>query len=539
MKKEEKIIITAAAIVIAVYIIYGLFCLELPSYLPDENWAIQIIRSWRYAHEMNDPSQPREISPFYYAFYHATPLNQLPGILQVSFNVLLQWAGASENNSIRIASFVYSALMLVLTYLLARQFRLSKMAALLAVIILICTPEFFTQLHSNRPEILLGCCLLLFVLLLKKILELKEGRRRKIKLSLLALFSWLPAIIIHPSGMLIPPVIGIIYLLAVRKKIVTVETLLLSVFFLPGCTLYLYVFANIGAHAEMLGGGNYYNTQGPPILKGINHLIKVPLIFYNRLSSFNFLSRPLSLVVLLSGLSAILFSIKRKTELSAAMYFIIPCIVVSMFVLLLLSGSLGKYNVIMFPFLVISIVSALFYFSEKYNQRRILLPACFIFLLLMLATNFYGMKAQAEYMRNYKTLLAQVRQSIPENVPVLGWNFYSPAFPHQQLYHNSWMNEDAGVKGISFEQAVHAIHAKYIIVDDSFIGRAVGGGRSKTWMDDMMNYLATQCTLEKTFTTYYKLGSRVPDPQRYPDDWKYSGLKKGFLQKVCIYKVKG
>ncbi|HKR05712.1 MAG TPA: hypothetical protein VJY62_13845, partial [Bacteroidia bacterium] len=257
-----------------------MFFLNIPSVRPDENWGIVRMRGLINDHYMHDSSLPKEVSPWFHAMFNATPLNQLVFILPTGVKALIQIIkGGNENHTLRIASFLFSLCLLCSTYILSRNFNLSKPASLLAVIVLIITPDFFNQLHVNRPEILLTAGFIFLIMMLKISLEQKEGVKKNIMLYSTMLISWIPSIIIHPSGMIIPPVLGAIYLCFNYKSIFSLKSVITFLFFIPGFILYLYVYLSIPKCAALLGGGNYFNVQGPPILtKKLNYFLALPLV---------------------------------------------------------------------------------------------------------------------------------------------------------------------------------------------------------------------------------------------------------------------
>lgn len=217
---------------------------------------------------------------------------------------------------------------------------------------------------------------------------------------------------------------------------------------------------------------------------------------------------------------------------------VLTAIICSLLIAFLLSGSYGAYNIIILPFLAV----AAGYWIERllFQKAAGVKPAAVVLFCIFITgvffSNAFGAKKEMTYISALKKLKSDVRNEIPPDAPVLGSILYYTTFKDQPFYHIAWFDK-AGIPGQSFEQGIKVLKVKYIIVDDILLGKAIAAKRESNWIPDMINFLETKCTLENTFSSNYKVGNRVANPDLYPAFWKYPALKRGLLQKVCIYKV--
>ncbi|MBK6990150.1 MAG: hypothetical protein IPH33_18975 [Bacteroidetes bacterium] len=71
-------------------------------------------------------------------------------------------------------------LAILFTYLVARQFLLDKWYSLLAVAILIAIPDFFSQIHRERSEVMICACLMAGIYFFNKIMKIPDEKEDSI-----------------------------------------------------------------------------------------------------------------------------------------------------------------------------------------------------------------------------------------------------------------------------------------------------------------------------------------------------------------------
>jgi len=539
MSQAKKIVFYTAVFIFFCYIIFGIFFLQYPGITADDNWEISRFRNLIHFHRIDEPLFKKETSPFMAVYFNATPANQLIGLFKTgAFALTYLLTPLSEHLALHFTSFLWSLLLCGAVYMLAIEFKLSKFSAWLSVIILIISPEFLLQIHRSRVELALALSFVIYIILLLRTLKIENQAKQRIYLVIIGLTSWIPAICLHPTGMFLPGSLGIIYLFLNRKKIFSLNTVLLGISFLPGLLLYSYIYFSISAKAQELGGGNYFDVQGPPVFEQpfYKFIFKVPFLFYNNFAAFNSLSKLISFGIFVFFLVTIVVIYKKKHSLVHFYPVILPAVISSVMIAYFLSGSYGPFNIIIFPFIAICIAFILNQMIENKNalSKSVLIS---VMLVLTFSTNFYGLGIHKVYNENYKKLEAELRHSIPGNVPVLGSTMHYTTFENQPYYHFTWFGVDAGIPGQSFQQAIEALNVKYIIVDDIFMAKAVTSNRGTQWLNDLISYLDNKCTLIDTFKTYYYIGGRIWHPKRFPESWRYDAMETRFLQKVLVYKV--
>jgi hypothetical protein len=540
MSRAKKIIFYTSLLIFLAYIIFGVFFLQYPGITADDNWEISRFRNLIQLHRIDEPLFKKETSPFMAMYFNATPANQLIGLFKTgAFALVWKLSPLNEHDALHFTSFLWSILLCISVYLLAREFRLPKFTARLSIIVLIIAPEFLLQVHRSRVELVLALSFAVYVILLLRTLCIENETKKRIYLILIGLTSWIPAICLHPTGMFLPGALGIIYLVLNRKKIFSANTFLLGISFLPGFFLYSFVYFSISSKAELMGGGNYFNVQGPPVLEQpfYKFIFKVPILFYKNFASFNFLSKPVSLFLFLIFLAGTWLIYKKKQTLVQFYPVILPGFITALTIAYFLSGSYAPFNIIIFPFIAIVIAFMINDFIESKRgaiTKSVLISGA---LILVFTTNFYGLSLHKKYNAAYIQLQAELREAIPPGVPILGSTLHYTTFENQPYYHVSWFGEDMGIPDQSFEEGVVALNVKYIIVDDIFMAKAVASNRGNEWFSGLTNYLNEKCTLLDTIRTNYYVGGRIWKPELFPESWRYKGMKRNFLQKVCIYKV--
>lgn len=525
--------------VILGYLAFGICFASVPFVKPDDIW--EIARAIYYADNLKqaEPLLPEVVSPYFAHIFDGSALGQgFMWLKTASMALSVRLLPHQEILALRMAMFCWSMVLCLTTYGLARAMNFDKDVALLSVMWLIVVPEFFTQIHSSRTELMLTACYCIVLILFLKCQHL-TGLRAKLFTAALGLLTWAPAILVHPSGLYIPAAIFFLYLLLHRDSIFTLRTAILTCMVVLGAVLYLAILLAPAQSAAITGGGNFLVQQGPPILtRNLWHFVKTPLHFYQKLSEWSVLSKPVSLVWLLLAAFAFWKLFFHPGGASAMMgKTIVVAGLVPIAVLYLFSGSYGQFNVTVFP--VASVVlgrysaSVLLESGLKSVSVRLQLAALS---LLMLFSNLAVIPSMNSYARNFRDLQSELRRSIPNNASVVGTALHYLNFKNQSYASSSWLYENIGRPDQSFADGIRALRASHIIVDDHFLGMAIRG-REKDWVNEMMAFLSTECTIIRTISTDLYLKGHVLAPVRYPASWRYPQMEVDRLRKIEIYRV--
>ena len=527
---SEKSVIVALFIL---FLTYGLFLPHYPVVNADELWETSRGYYLKTEHRPGEPLLPASVAPFYSSIGNLGWKSWC--ILTVktgTFAAMMTILPVDELSAMRYGTFLWSLILLFMTYILARRMKLSKWPALMTVAIVMFIPDFFAQIHRERSEILIGACLLIGLWMFLNALEAENRKQRLLWWTVTGIYSWLPALLIHPSAILIPASVGVLYLILERKNIISFNTILLGIGLAGGAVFFLFIMNAMKEYAIAAGGGNYFQYQGPPILtKGVKYFIGLPYGFYNRFISVNLFSRPISFLVYVAAFILITKQWLKKDEILEQRSFVVIGItlLVSLGILYFLSGSFGNYNVIIAPFVAILLVS---YFQKRTELK--LLPVTLM--LILIASNVPGFTSDGAYAKEYTRMTSRVREKIDRQSPVLGLALYYNPFKDQAYYSNSWFNPYGGRIEQSFEQACDTLKVKYIIVDDAFVSRALLD-RGRAWTDSMFMTLQNRGEVIDSFHANYFVGNRVPSPDFFPDYWQYPGQEKLFIHQVKIYKL--
>ncbi len=525
--------------VILGYLVFGIWFAGVPFVKPDDIWEIARAKYYAENLKQGEPLLPEVVSPYFAHMFDGSPLGQAFMWLKTSSIALfIRLLPDQEILALRMAMFCWSLILCLTTYGLARAMSFDKDVALLGVMWLIVAPEFFTQIHSSRTEIMLTACYCIVLLLFFKCQHLK-GLRATLLTAALGLLTWVPAILVHPSGLYIPAAILSLYLLLHRESIFTLRTAILGCMVVFGAIFYLAILLAPAQNAAMTGGGNFLVQQGPPILtRDLWHFVKTPLHFYQKLSEWSVLSRPISIVWLLLAVFAFWKLFIQSGGVSAMTgKTIVVAGLVPMVVLYLFSGSTGPYNVTLFPLAatVIGRFSSLIMSKDNAKStltRYIILTTSLLFFF----SNFWGLPSLAGHARNFEELQTEVRHFIPKDAIVVGTAYYYLAFKHQSYFTCSWLYKNIGRPNQSFAEAIRSLGVTHIIADDHFLGMAVRG-REKDWVDEMMMFLSTECTMRRTLSVDLYLKGHVLAPARYPASWRYPQMEVDRLRKIEIYQV--
>lgn len=540
--KIPAVLLVTCLLVIILYLVFGLFFLNIPYVVPDEGWIISRAHFLAEHHRMGDPLFPMEFSPFFEAFFKAAPGSQLLGILSVAIQaVYVTLLPFNDIYSLRLASFTWSLIACGVTYMVARKIGLEKGIAFLAVTLTIAAPIFFSQIHTERPEIIVTAFYMLSIYFMFRILEMEAGWTKNISLFLAGLCSWLIVVMVHPNAVGIPVSIGGIYLVRNYKRIFKPDVLILGFGLVLGMLYFYYLMQAPAIISKLNGGGNLMDIQGPPIVeKGIRSVLALPLTFYKKLSGYNGVTRPVSLVFFLLSCISFYFLYRRKkqTIIYSRLDIIATAIVLPSVILMLFSGSNGKFLVTVFPLCAIIIAMAVGeQLQNAINFKRTHLYLLCTGIIVLFAFNFYGMKKQAGYFAGYLDARKEIREAIPDHsAVVMGANLYSIDFISQPYYSFSGLNPYIGKPKQAFSEAVASVKADYLIVEDFSVFR-LSSFRDKEWMDEMFSFLQTGCTQVKELHPENYVGFLVGEPGPFPVQWVNEKAKKNFVTMIRIYKV--
>lgn len=540
--KIPTLLLVTCLLVIIMYLVFGLFFLNIPYVVPDEGWIISRAHFLAEHHRMGDPLFPMEFSPFFDAFFKAAPGSQLLGILSVAIQaVYVTLLPFNDIYSLRLASFTWSLIACGFTYMVARKIGLEKGIAFLAVTLSIAVPIFFSQIHTERPEIIVTAFYMLSIYSMFRILEMETGWKKNLALFLAGLGSWLIVVMVHPNAVGIPVSIGGIYLVRNYKRIFKPDVLILGFGLVLGMLYFYYLMQAPAIISKLNGGGNLMDIQGPPIVeKGIRSVLALPLTFYKKLSGYNGVTRPVSLIFFLISCISFFFLYRKKkqTVIYSRLDIIATAIVLPSIILMLFSGSNGKFLVTVFPLCAIIIAMAVGeQLQSSINFRRTHLYVLCTGIIVLFAFNFYGMKKQAGYFAGYLDARKEIREAIPDHsAVVMGANLYSIDFIAQPYYSFSGLNPYIGKPKQAFSEAVASVKADYLIVEDFSVFR-LSSFRDKEWMDEMFSFLQTGCTLVKELHPENYVGFLVGEPGPFPGQWVNENARKNFITMIRIYKV--
>lgn len=527
--------------VLLLFCVYGFFFPRLPVVNADELWETSRGYYMKTMHKPGEPLLPESVAPFYSSIGNMGWKSWC--ILSVktgTFAAMMYLLPVDELTAMRYGMFLWSLIACLFTFLVAKQFSLDKWHALLAIAILVAIPDFFAQIHRERSEIMICACLMMGVYFFNRLRNVEAGNRRVLGYFVLGILSWMPSLLIHPSAIVIPGVLGLCYLIFNWKTIFTAQTILFGVGLLLGAGFFLYIMNEMKEFAIAAGGGNYFLYQGPPMLvKGWKYVISIPYAFYNKFFVSNLISRPLSFAIFIGSFILIFLQLRNKIKIIASkenFILIGISIFLTLVILYLLSGSFGNFNVIVAPF--VAIVLAMYIknsVSNNWIQKRTTVLS--ILLLTVFTSNAISIRQDIIMANEYSRITSHVREKIDSHSTVLGLALYYNPFKDQPFYSNSWFNPYGGRIEQSFANAVKVLGVKYVIVDDAFVGRALLD-RGNDWTNDMFAYLKSNGTVVDEIPAHYFVGNRVPDPSFYTADWKFPEQQKRYINKIQIIELK-
>lgn len=537
----KAVVKNAIITVLLLFCVYGFFFPQLPVVNADELWETSRGYYMKTMHKPGEPLLPESVAPFYSSIGNMGWKSWC--ILSVktgTFAAMMMLLPVDELTAMRYGMFLWSLIACVFTFLVARQFSLNKWYALLAVAILIAIPDFFSQIHRERSEIMIGACLMMGIYFFNRIMAITNENKKTISLFILGVFSWMPSLLIHPSAIVLPGVIGLVYLIYHREKLFTIQFFIYGAGLFIGACFFLYIMNEMKEFAIAAGGGNYFQYQGPPVIvKGWKYVIAIPYAFYNKFFVANVFSRPVSFLIFVSAFILFVLQLLGKLKLVEVKNdFILIGIAIglSLTMLYLLSGSFGSFNVIVAPFIAILLSMYLSRRSEGVSAGKKTSLIAVAMLLLVFCSNAVGINKDVMMAREYKRITNHVRQKIDDRSAVLGLALYYNPFKDQPYYSNSWFNPYGGRPEQSFAEAVKSLGVKYVIIDDAFVGRALLD-RGRPWTDSMFVFLKTNGEVVDEIEANYFVGNRVPAPEFYSADWRFDGQKKAYIRKVQVIKI--
>lgn len=530
-------------IILIAYAAFGIFCLDVPYVRPDEAWISSRINYLIQHHRLGDPLFPVELSPFFSSIFNAVPGSQFLGLIRYCSQALFIAAlPLHEVYALRMSSFAWSVVLAMLTFAYARRAGCDKQTALLAATCLILVPEFFSQLHSERPEIIVAAAYVAGLMLFMKCFDMEEGWKKSMAYFLCGIYGWVMVIMIHGNAVVIPVTFGTLYFIRSYKRLFTVNTLLIGISFVIGFLAYYYLLHAPKVYSGLNeGGGGVMESQAPPIIsKGIKSIFILPYAFYKKLAGYNPYAKPASMVFFLSACASFIF-LFRKKQAPGSFHRLLPTglsVLVPAVILLLFSGSNGKFLIILFPLCAVLLAAGIHVMSDA---RKKFFPVAALVLAVIFLTNFKGLARQSGYTKEYFRVLYEVGKTLTDRRSVIiGSNYYYFNFKNQPYYSVGALGSKAGKPGYSFEQAVHAVHARYLILDDFAIHR-IYEDRGKAWTDSMFTFLDNHCEVIREISANNYVGFITGDPRlpsAYPQQWRYPEQKLYYITRIRIYSVR-
>lgn len=539
--RMERLLKNTSIFIILTFLVYGIFLPQLPTISSDELWETSRAYYLKTEHKPGDPLSPESVAPYYSAAGKLGWKSWCIFTLKTgTFASMMYILPVDPVYAMRYGMFLWSLLACVFTFLIARALNLNKWYSLLCVAFLVALPEFFSQVHRERSEIMICASLLGFVYFFINTMKSSSGNIHLFKLIVLGFTSWLPSILIHPSGIIVPVVIGVLYLYFEREGLFTVKTVLIGFSLLIGFLFFIEIMNSMKQYGIEAGGGNYFLVKGPPvIIKGWKYIVTLPITFYKKFYAANFLSRPVSFMIYSVAIILItLQTFNKKIIIQETLDFVVIAVsaMVSLFILYLFSGSYGNYNVIAAPFFMILFVKYIERNSKLAIPTRRFSVITSVALLIVFSVNGLSLGRDFKMAKEYSFLKSRVRKKIPQNVNVLGSAIYYDSFKTQNYYSNSWFDPNSGKAGQSFKDAVQVLNVKYIIVDDAFVSRAFSD-RGEQWTDSMLSYLELNSQVVDEFDANYFINNPVTSVSSLPKEWCYQNQVEGYIHKVKVYKL--
>lgn len=528
----ERWLVVVSLALFAAYVVYAIVFLHTPVVNNDEVWMLSrgeyVLRHGHVA----EPTMSAEVAPFFSNLFRAGIVGPVSGIIY--YGTLALGHALNPTDPVvgyRLLMLAWAILAIVTTYAVARQLGLDRSTSLFALGWLAALPEMLAQAHTERFEVMLTAGILLGVLLLLKGLKSTSRAQRNLWLSAAALYAWVPAIFIHYSGICLPPIIVVLYVVMERRRAISVEAVVLALLLVPGT----YLFAELLLAPSKLAGGVFSSGYiGPPILtRGWWHFAKTPLHLFERLQPINASTRYVSASWFILSAVAAAYAWHRGDRARV----IVPLTVaVTMTItLVLVSGSTGPYVVMIAPWsaLLLAVATrAVLDRSASRDRLQLVLAAAMV---LAFSSSLYATEFYAEQHRVFQRLQADVARAIPAGRSVLAQPLYYFALRDRPFTSSVWVSAFSGRPEQSFKEAVTISGSEYIVADDMMMCMALKGARDSVWMNDMMRFFERDCELVGEIRThYFNQVTRVAPGLKYPAPW--ADVDPGFIQRVRIYR---
>ncbi|MEO5571583.1 MAG: phospholipid carrier-dependent glycosyltransferase [Bacteroidia bacterium] len=538
--KNYKLLFVFSIFVVVAYFIFGIFFLNIPPVKADELWEISRAHFLLKYHHQGDPLLPKELSPYMTSLFNATSGSKYQGIVKTASQAFfIAWVPIDDIYAFRLTAFAWSLLVCFLTYQVAIKTGLNKAMALFAAILLIITPEFFSHLHSQRPEIMITAAYLAGLLFFIYIIEMENSWKKTILLFFSGIYTGLTTITLHPNAIVIPATFGCLYLLREYKNIFSLNTLFFGISMLAGI-FYLYYLQHAPAVISVAaGGGNLLQGSGPPILRrGIKVIISLPLIFYKKFTPSSVFARPFSLLFFLASCISFYYLFKKKKNSPVYKYIdiLFIAIVVPLIVLPLLSSSNGFYNIFVLPLCAVLIAAAIYELSLTISEKSKLVHILTAILCIIFLSDFSGIQKQNENSKEFQRIRKELKSVVTNrNSTIMGSGLYYLDFKDQHYYSASGLNPRIGRPSQSFEEAVYAVRANYLIIDRAFIHNMYRE-RGKNWTDSMFFFINNKCDLVSAINDN-KWAHISKEPNYFPAQLSDEIKKNTFLNKINVYRV--
>lgn len=522
-----------SACLLIAFIAFGISLDTVPFVSTDEPWIAS-----RAEHLVNhgflaDPILPSSVSPLFARLFDASPLNRIGCIAYyATLGLGVELGGANIMRGFRLAMFGWSLLACALTWLLARRLGSSSLEALVAVAFVVVVPEFLLQVHIERAEIPLTACLVAALLLATRAFPW-DGTKPAIGwVVATGVYAWLPAIFVHPSGICIPPMLAVLYLMSTRSGWFSWRGVLLAALMVPGA----WVLAEIVlAPARVAGSSFGVESFGPPILsRGIWYFAKTPLHFVQRLVESGPLTQALSATWFVLAIAAGIWL--WRTGRDRAVTILAAAAATVLLSLTLLSGSTGAYNVLLVPMAAILLARASMRLAVDAAVPVALRRAPAVVLVVLALGLIPSMRFNLGQHDTYELLGARIASTVPVGRSVLAPALYYYALPGRPFTASYWFSPLIGRDGQSFSEGLRAVGAEYVVLDDQSIS-AIVKRRSDEWTREMFDFLATNATLMVTIPTEYYIRPNLVLPGlEYPAHW--GPVRPGYITQVRIYRLR-
>jgi 4-amino-4-deoxy-L-arabinose transferase-like glycosyltransferase len=529
---SERVLVACCVCLLAAFVAFGFLLDTVPFVSTDEPWIVSRAEHLMTRGYLADPILPESVSPLFARLFDAGPLNQVGCIVYyATLGIGAKLGGEHVMRGFRLAMFGWSLLACALTWTLARRLGLSAAEALIAVAWMVVVPEFLMQVHIERAEIPLTACVVGALLLAVRAFPADGESPATGWLAAAGLYAWLPAILVHPSGICIPPMFAVLYFMNARSRWLSWRLAMLFVLMAPGA----WILAEIVlAPARVAGGSFGLESFGPPIMsRGLWYFAKTPLHFVQRLVESGPLTQALSCTWFL--LAMVAGAWLWRSNKGRTVRFLVVAAAAVFLSLTMLSGSTGAYNVLLVP--MAAIVLAL---GSVRIAREGAIPGGLrwspVVLLIALALALIpSLRFNLGQYRTYEELSAKISRSVPLGHSVLAPALYYYALPRRPFTASYWFSPIMGRDGQSFSAGLRSVGAEFVVLDDQAISAAVKR-RTKSWIDEMFDYLTANATVVSDIRTdYYIRPNLVLPGLEYPARW--GSARPGFISRVVIFRV--